>query len=47
MATNFIRWFEDIGAGDTGSVGGKNASLGESSDRNLTPLFQKQSHSIT
>jgi pyruvate,water dikinase len=29
MAAVFIRWFEDIGAGDTGSVGGKNASLGE------------------
>jgi pyruvate, water dikinase len=36
MATNFIRWFEDIGAGDTGSVGGKNASLGEMV-RNLGP----------
>ena len=29
MTPVFIRWFEDIGAGDTGSVGGKNASLGE------------------
>src|SRR4029453_8105422 len=33
---NFIRWFENIGAGDTGSVGGKNASLGEMV-RNLGP----------
>jgi pyruvate,water dikinase len=32
----FIRWFDDIGAGDTGSVGGKNASLGEMV-RNLGP----------
>jgi pyruvate,water dikinase len=29
MARSFIRWLEDIGAGDTESVGGKNASLGE------------------
>jgi pyruvate,water dikinase len=29
MTPVFIRWFEDIGAGDTVSVGGKNASLGE------------------
>ena len=29
MAPNYIRWFEDIGAGDVASVGGKNASLGE------------------
>jgi phosphoenolpyruvate synthase/pyruvate phosphate dikinase len=36
MAPNFIRWLEDIGAGDTGSVGGKNASLGEMV-RNLGP----------
>jgi pyruvate,water dikinase len=36
MAPNFIRWFEDIAAGDTGSVGGKNASLGEMV-RNLGP----------
>jgi pyruvate, water dikinase len=36
MTPNFIRWFEDIGAGDTGSVGGKNASLGEMV-RNLGP----------
>ena len=25
----YIRWFEDIGADDVASVGGKNASLGE------------------
>jgi len=25
----YIRWFEDIGSGDIGQVGGKNASLGE------------------
>src|SRR4029453_3633528 len=36
MAPNFILWFEDIAAGDTGSVGGKNASLGEMV-RNLGP----------
>ena len=36
MAPNFVRWFKDIGAGDTGSVGGKNASLGEMV-RNLGP----------
>jgi pyruvate, water dikinase len=36
MAPDFIRWLEDIGAGDTGSVGGKNASLGEMV-RNLGP----------
>ncbi len=29
MAQSYIRWFEDIGRGDVGSVGGKNASLGE------------------
>ena len=29
MARSYIRWFEDIKAGDVGSVGGKNASLGE------------------
>ena len=29
MVRSFIRWLEDIGAGDTESVGGKNASLGE------------------
>lgn len=34
MARSFIRWFEDIGAGDIESVGGKNASLGEMA-RNL------------
>lgn len=25
----FVKWFEDIGAGDVALVGGKNASLGE------------------
>ena len=29
MARSYIRWFEDIGADDVASVGGKNASLGE------------------
>ncbi|MGB6770286.1 MAG: phosphoenolpyruvate synthase [Methyloceanibacter sp.] len=29
MAGSYIRWFEDIGADDVASVGGKNASLGE------------------
>ena len=29
MARSYIRWFEDIKAGDVASVGGKNASLGE------------------
>jgi pyruvate, water dikinase len=29
MARRYIRWFEDIGADDVASVGGKNASLGE------------------
>jgi pyruvate,water dikinase len=29
MARRYIRWFEDIGAKDVESVGGKNASLGE------------------
>ena len=29
MARCYIRWFEDIGADDVASVGGKNASLGE------------------
>jgi pyruvate, water dikinase len=29
MASRFIHWFEEVGAGDTGSVGGKNASIGE------------------
>jgi len=29
MASSYIRWFEDIGADDVASVGGKNASLGE------------------
>ena len=29
MARSYIRWFEDIEAGDVASVGGKNASLGE------------------
>src|SRR3546814_8600999 len=28
MARCYIRWFEDIGADDVASVGGKNASLG-------------------
>ncbi len=27
--TTFVRWFEDLRSDDTGSVGGKNASLGE------------------
>jgi hypothetical protein len=27
MAPNFIRWLEDIGAGDTGSVGGKKKAM--------------------
>jgi len=29
VAQSYIRWFEDVGRGDVGSVGGKNASLGE------------------
>ncbi len=29
MATEFVRWFEDLDKGDVASVGGKNASLGE------------------
>jgi pyruvate,water dikinase len=29
MPLSYIRWFEDIGADDVASVGGKNASLGE------------------
>ncbi|MGB6439325.1 MAG: PEP/pyruvate-binding domain-containing protein [Methyloceanibacter sp.] len=29
MARSYIRWFEDIGADDVASLGGKNASLGE------------------
>ena len=29
MSGSYIRWFEDIGRGDVGSVGGKNAVLGE------------------
>lgn len=27
--TKYVRWFEDLGVGDVGIVGGKNASLGE------------------
>ncbi|MGE0684369.1 MAG: hypothetical protein AB7P69_26115 [Candidatus Binatia bacterium] len=33
---HFIRWFREIGLGDVGLVGGKNASLGEMY-RELTP----------
>lgn len=36
MATNFIRWFRDVGIKDVALVGGKNASLGEMY-RELTP----------
>jgi pyruvate,water dikinase len=35
-ASRFIRWFDEIGIGDVGLVGGKNASLGEMY-RELTP----------
>jgi pyruvate,water dikinase len=35
-AEDYTRWFEDLGAGDGASVGGKNASLGELV-RNLGP----------
>ena len=35
-ACRFIRWFQEIGIGDVGLVGGKNASLGEMY-RELTP----------
>jgi hypothetical protein len=35
-ATKLIRWFDEIGLQDVGSVGGKNASLGEMY-RELTP----------
>ncbi len=35
-APRFIRWFREIGLADVGSVGGKNASLGELY-RELTP----------
>lgn len=37
MATQWIRWFRDVGADDVGEVGGKNASLGEMI-RELTAL---------
>jgi pyruvate,water dikinase len=36
MIPRFIRWFQDLGIGDVGLVGGKNASLGEMY-RELTP----------
>jgi pyruvate,water dikinase len=36
MAPQFIRWFGELGIGDVGLVGGKNASLGEMY-RELTP----------
>lgn len=36
MTTKFIRWFGELGIGDVGLVGGKNASLGEMF-RELTP----------
>ena len=29
MAERHVVWFEDVGIGDVGEVGGKNASLGE------------------
>ena len=29
QGAKYVRWFSDIGAADVGSVGGKNASLGE------------------
>ncbi len=29
QSTQWVRWFKDVGAGDVGEVGGKNASLGE------------------
>lgn len=35
--TAYVRWFEDLGAGDVPEVGGKNASLGEMI-RHLRPL---------
>jgi pyruvate,water dikinase len=35
MGSRYIRWFEELGMGDVGAVGGKNASLGEMI-RNLT-----------
>lgn len=35
-ATELIRWFQDVGMDDVGSVGGKNASLGEMT-RELVP----------
>jgi pyruvate,water dikinase len=37
MATQWIRWFRDVGADDVAEVGGKNASLGEMI-RELTAL---------
>ena len=35
--SNFIKWFKDLGIDDVGTVGGKNASLGEMIS-NLTEL---------
>jgi pyruvate,water dikinase len=29
MANEYVAWLEDLGSGDVGRVGGKNASLGE------------------
>jgi pyruvate,water dikinase len=34
---NFVKWFNEVGIGDVGSVGGKNAALGEMYS-NLVPL---------
>ena len=37
----YIRWFSEIGIGDVGLVGGKNASLGDVSGTNI----ERDSHS--
>ena len=36
VATEYVRWFDQVGIGDVGLVGGKNASLGEMYQQ-LTP----------
>src|SRR3989339_1305045 len=38
--SNFIKWYSEVGIGDVGSVGGKNAALGEMYS-NLVPLGVK------